>query len=124
MNDVMAAGCYAVARRRNLRIPEDLSVVGFDNQNFAAYLCPGLTTVALPNRQIGVTAAQYLLKRLESDADIPAHTTLPCSRVLRDSAAACPGGVAGKDVVERAFSPSGRPGPPSRRRWPGRRRAR
>lgn len=92
MNDVMAAGCYAVARRRNLRIPEDLSVVGFDNQNFAAYLCPGLTTVALPNRQIGVTAAQYLLKRLESDADIPAHTTLPCSLVLRDSAAACPGG--------------------------------
>lgn len=87
MNDVMAAGCYATASRMGLRIPEDLSVVGFDNQLFASYLYPSLTTVALPNKQIGFTAAQHLLWKLEGRQDVPANTILPCQVILRGSAA-------------------------------------
>ena len=85
MNDVMAAGCYAQAARMGLRIPEDLSVVGFDNQIFAAYLYPPLTTVALPNKQIGLTAAQHLLWKLEGKNDIPLTTVLPCQVIRRES---------------------------------------
>lgn len=85
MNDVMAAGCYATASCRGLRIPEDLSVVGFDNQLFASYLYPSLTTVALPNKQIGLTAAQHLLWKLEGRADVPSMTTLPCQVIFRES---------------------------------------
>ncbi len=85
MNDVMAAGCYAVACRKGLRIPEDLSVVGFDNQIFAEYLYPSLTTVALPNKQIGQTAARHLLGKLEGIEDIPAKTTIPCNLMVRGS---------------------------------------
>ena len=85
MNDVMAAGCYATASRMGLRIPDDLSVVGFDNQLFASYLYPSLTTVALPNKQIGLTAAQHLLWKLEGRQDVPATTTLPCQVILRGS---------------------------------------
>jgi LacI family transcriptional regulator len=88
MNDAMAAGCYAAAARRGLRIPDDLSVTGFDNQQFSDYLIPPLTTVALPMRQIGLTAAQHLLWRLEGRADVPVNTTLPCQVILRASTAA------------------------------------
>ena len=74
----MAAGCYATASRMGLRIPDDLSVVGFDNQIFASYMYPSLTTVALPNKQIGLTAAQHLLWKLEGRQDVPSSTVLPC----------------------------------------------
>lgn len=87
MNDVMAAGCYAQAARKNLRIPENLSVVGFDNQVFASYLFPPLTTLALPNKQIGLTAAQHLLWKLDGNPDVPARTVLPCQIILRESSA-------------------------------------
>ncbi|MCE5342093.1 MAG: LacI family transcriptional regulator [Eubacteriales bacterium] len=87
MNDVMAAGCYAAAYKRKLSIPEDLSVVGFDNQPVASFLYPNLTTVALPNKKIGLTAAKHLLWRLEGREKIPANTTLPCTVIVRDSTA-------------------------------------
>lgn len=91
MNDAMAAGCYAQAALQGLRIPDDLSVVGFDNQSFAAYLYPPLTTVALPNKQIGLTAAQRLLWKLEGKPDVPANTVLPCELMVRESTRALPG---------------------------------
>lgn len=88
MNDLMAAGCYAAIKRRELRIPEDVSVVGFDNHEIASYLYPGLTTMALPNTEIGHTAAQQLLKRLEGQALDSPVTTLPCHIIRRDSSTA------------------------------------
>ena len=87
MNDVMAAGCYATASRLGLHIPDDLSVVGFDNQLFASYLYPSLTTVALPNKQIGLTAAQHLLEKIGGSTGVPASTALPCQVILRGSTA-------------------------------------
>jgi len=90
MNDPMAAGCYAAIKRRGLTIPSDISVVGFDNREIASCLYPGLTTVALPNKQIGTIAVKHLLQRLGGQPDVPARTTLPCSIITRDSCAPCP----------------------------------
>ena len=87
MNDPIAAGCYAAAERHGLKIPADLSVVGFDNREVASCLYPGLTTVALPNKQIGFTAAKHLLQRLEGQVETPASTSLPCNIILRESTA-------------------------------------
>jgi LacI family transcriptional regulator len=87
MNDPMAAGCYAAAHRRGLSIPEDVSVVGFDNREVASCLYPGLTTVQLPNHQIGYAAAQSLLKRLDGLDPVPEEALLPCSIIPRDSTA-------------------------------------
>ena len=84
MNDLMAAGCYGAIRRRGLNIPEDISVVGYDNREIASCLYPSLTTVVLPNRQIGYTAAEQLLQRLRHQA-APSGTVLPCSIIRRDS---------------------------------------
>lgn len=61
MNDIMAYGVYQYASETGLRIPEDLSVIGFGNLPFSGYAIPPLTSVSLPLHQIGYTAAQALL---------------------------------------------------------------
>lgn len=62
-NDEMAAGVYHAARARGLSIPEDLSVVGFDDSALAARLWPPLTSVRLPIRDMGRFAAEKLIER-------------------------------------------------------------
>lgn len=62
LNDTMAAGVLATARRRGLDVPGDVSVTGFDDVRVAADLGPGLTTVRLPLHDIGTTAVQLALK--------------------------------------------------------------
>ncbi len=62
LNDEMAAGVYKAAYRLGLRIPEQLSVVGFDDSPIASRLWPSLTTVRLPIRDMGLRAAALLLQ--------------------------------------------------------------
>jgi LacI family transcriptional regulator len=72
-NDEMAAGVYKAAYRLGLRIPEDLSVVGYDDSPLASRLWPWLTTVRLPIRDMGRLAASKLLPsmpRAEADSSI------------------------------------------------------
>ena len=90
-NDRMAMGVYHAAAERGLRIPEDLSVVGFDNQELIADgLLPGLTTVALPHYDMGAWAADTLVRRIEAP-DTPAEQTLlGCPLVERGSVAPPP----------------------------------
>ncbi|WP_168218366.1 LacI family DNA-binding transcriptional regulator [Nocardioides eburneiflavus] len=85
-NDRMAMGLYQAAAERGLRIPEDLSVVGFDNQELIADgLRPGLTTVALPHYEMGAWAVETLIRRL-GDPDIaPEQVLLRCPVVARAS---------------------------------------
>lgn len=60
-NDRMAMGAYDAIKERGLRIPDDIAVIGFDNQELiAAYLRPGLTTVALPFESMGATGVDML----------------------------------------------------------------
>ncbi len=60
-NDEMATGAYVAAREAGLRIPEDISIVGFDDTPIAGRLWPGMTTVRLPIREMGRAAARLLL---------------------------------------------------------------
>lgn len=87
-NDRMAMGVYHAAAERGLRIPEDLSVVGFDNQELIADgLRPGLTTVALPHYEMGAWAVDALIRRIESPEAEPEQVLLPCPLVVRESVA-------------------------------------
>lgn len=65
MNDIMAYGVYQYAASAGLRIPEDLSVIGFGNLPYSSYAIPPLTSVALPLHEIGYTAASALLENRE-----------------------------------------------------------
>jgi LacI family transcriptional regulator len=92
-NDRMAMGAYRAAGELGLKIPEDLSVVGFDNQQLIAEnLHPALTTVALPHYEMGAWATENLIDAIEGKTDLSLFAThptvLPCPLVLRDSVAA------------------------------------
>lgn len=86
-NDRMAMGVYRAARHRGLRIPQDISVIGFDDQEFLAdALDPPLTTVALPHREMGRWAVETLLDEPPGPAAAPPDTVLmPCPLVRRES---------------------------------------
>jgi len=64
-NDIAAVGAIRAIHEHGLRVPEDVSVVGFDDIDSAAYQHPGLTTIRQPLRQMGKMAAQTVLKRIE-----------------------------------------------------------
>ncbi len=90
-NDEMAAGLYKAAHLRGLNIPNDLSVVGFDDTPIASRIWPSLTTVRLPIRDMGRMAADKLIARVhrhESSAE--ADSTVLPHLVLRGSSAKLP----------------------------------
>ena len=88
-NDQMAVAVIMVAARIGLKVPEDLSVIGFDNTPIARNIWPGLTTVAQPFDQIGASAVAYFnLKPSlsgQTTTEILGHTL-----VMRESTAAAP----------------------------------
>lgn len=87
-NDRMAMGAYDAIRKNRLSIPEDIAVVGFDNQEIiAAHLHPGLTTFQLPHYEMGKWAVEYLLSVIDDpEKKHPVQAMLPCPLVERESA--------------------------------------
>ena len=67
-NDMTALGAMRAIRLRGLRVPEEISVVGFDDLFFASYMQPPLTTVRQPMRRMGQLAMESLVKLMSGDA--------------------------------------------------------
>ena len=65
MNDLMAVGAMDAIRESKLRVPEDISVVGFDNREVSKFVFPKLTTVEIDLKAIGYTAAQMVTQKLD-----------------------------------------------------------
>jgi DNA-binding LacI/PurR family transcriptional regulator len=86
-DDVIAAGLYLAARESGLRIPRDLSVVGFDDMDFARVLEPPLTTVALDAEQLGASAFELLDGRM-AGRRTRRRVVLPADLLVRGSTAA------------------------------------
>jgi LacI family repressor for deo operon, udp, cdd, tsx, nupC, and nupG len=84
-NDGMAIGVIQTAKRHGRRVPEDLSVVGFDDIQFARYTDPPLTTVAQPMREIGEGTVRLLLEILDGNEIAPVSITLPHTLMVRGS---------------------------------------
>jgi LacI family transcriptional regulator len=70
-NDVLAMGALVECRATNIRVPEEISIVGFDNLEFAAHLDPPLTTMEVPAAQMGERAAEFLLRRASGKSALP-----------------------------------------------------
>lgn len=83
-NDILALGALAECQARGLRVPEDVSVVGFDNIEFAAHANPPLTTIDVPAEEMGKSAAAYVLGFL-SGQDVTFHNPVEVELILRDS---------------------------------------
>ncbi len=88
-NDLSAIRVIEIARELGLRVPEDLSVVGFDNVPEAANAVPALTTVAQPLHQMGAEAVRLLLGLLAGGTSED-HLLLPATLVVRASTAPPP----------------------------------
>ncbi len=88
-NDISALGAIRALRESGLQIPEDVSVVGFDDIQSAAYQNPGLTTVRQPLREMGRTAAEILLRRISRPGiDLHDRYTVEPELVVRETT--CP----------------------------------
>ena len=85
-SDVVAFGAIAAIREAGLRVPHDISIVGFDDIALAAYFDPPLTTVRLPAYDLGVAAGKALLDRV-AGRTVPDRTQLPTELVVRSSTA-------------------------------------
>jgi LacI family repressor for deo operon, udp, cdd, tsx, nupC, and nupG len=86
-NDEIAIGAIMEAKARGLRVPEDLSVVGFDDIEMGQICDPPLTTIYQPRREMGRKALETLSRLVEAPGRRPADTLLDYKLVVRDSAA-------------------------------------
>jgi LacI family transcriptional regulator len=87
-NDMMALGAYDALKERGLRIPEDVSVVGYDDREVAQFMRPPLTTVVLPHSEMGLQAAETLIDAAAGSAGRQPQIKVECTLVDRDSVAA------------------------------------
>lgn len=89
-NDISAIGAIRALREAGLRVPEDVSVVGFDDIQSAAFHNPGLTTVRQPLRKMGELAAETVLRRISRSSNVPYPKviTVDPELVVRESTAA------------------------------------
>jgi LacI family transcriptional regulator len=86
-NDRLAIGCYDALEHRSLRCPEDISIVGFNDMPFIDRLRPPLTSVRVPQREIGTVAADLLLKQLSDGSRRHREILLAPTLVVRGSTA-------------------------------------
>lgn len=84
-NDIQAIGAYRALYERGLRVPEDMSVVGFNDVTMAALLTPALTTVRQPIREMGALATRMLLRIAAGEAPQNTRAELATSLVVRES---------------------------------------
>ena len=84
-NDVMAMGAMDAVRNRGLRIPEDISIIGFDDIPQASLIHPALTTINQPLEKMGRVATQMLLDLLQKSERVADRMELPTQLIVRDS---------------------------------------
>jgi DNA-binding LacI/PurR family transcriptional regulator len=82
-SDEMAFGAIKSIRKRGLRVPEDISVIGFDDHEFSATM--GLTTIAQPPRFLGQLAASQILAAIEKHESALGKISVPTTLVIRES---------------------------------------
>lgn len=84
-SDVMALGALSLAKRRGLRVPEDLSIVGFDNIALSEFCDPPLTTVSQPRFDIGREGMLLLLEQMQGRNVNSGSRLLDCELIVRGS---------------------------------------
>lgn len=87
-DDVAAIGAIRAIHEHGLRVPQDISVVGFDDIQSAAFYNPSITTIRQPLLQMGALAARILLQRVRGQTDVPAALPVLPELVIREST--CP----------------------------------
>lgn len=90
-NDLVALGCYDVAAERGIGIPDDVSVIGYNDIVFTDRFAPPLTSIRIPHYEIGVRAAELVLGAIEDPGSVRMSLRLPPELRVRGSTAPPPG---------------------------------
>jgi len=104
-NDISALGAMAALREAGHQVPEDVSVMGFDDIEFASIVFPALTTIRQPLQEMGATAAELLLRKLAKDESVQNIRVRP-ELIVR--ASTCPPLLASSTGARRRTSKSPR----------------
>lgn len=88
-NDLMSIGVLKALQESGRKIPDDVSVIGFDNIPESRFLNPSLSTVEMPTRRLGQAAAEVLLSALDGKALGPQKLVIPVELIIRDSTGPC-----------------------------------
>lgn len=91
-NDILAYGALQECLWQNLRVPEEISITGFDNIEMAAHCRPGITTLNVPAFELGQRAGGILLAASAADT-LPEHVCIDLELIVRDTTAPPPGGL-------------------------------
>ncbi|HET7457889.1 MAG TPA: LacI family DNA-binding transcriptional regulator [Gemmatimonadaceae bacterium] len=105
-NDLVAVGVYRALRELGLRVPDDVSVVGFDDIPLCEYLACPLTTVRVPKFEMGETAARMLVEQIEAAEAIPPKKVFVDATLVVRASTAPPPGVAATAAALAKSSPS------------------
>lgn len=89
-NDMLALGCLDATKELGLRVPEDISITGYDDIQFLDRMSPALTTVHVPKYEMGALATQKLLDMIAGDDSSASIVRVQPSLVVRNSTAAAP----------------------------------
>ena len=89
-NDLAAIGAIRALQESGLRVPHDVSVVGFDDIQTAAFNTPSLTTVRQPLQRMGEIAAETLIRHIEGQEDVPSKIAIEPTLVIRESSGPAP----------------------------------
>jgi DNA-binding LacI/PurR family transcriptional regulator len=100
-NDVSAIGAIRALREAGLRVPQDVSVVGFDDVQSAAFQNPGLTTVRQPLRTMGMLAAEALVRQIAAHPEHPPSKQLVVDPELVVRESTCPPPVKSREKRKR-----------------------
>ena len=92
-SDTMAVGALRALRNANLRVPQDIALVGFDDMPFAAHTDPPLTTIRQPVHRAGAIAAEELIDLIATPRSEPRQIILPTELVVRESCGHSSGAV-------------------------------
>jgi DNA-binding LacI/PurR family transcriptional regulator len=87
-DDIVAATAMKAIQEAGLQVPQDIAVIGIDDQHFCTYLNPALTTVRLPVPEAGKRAVEMVLDRIAGKRTEAEHVLLPCSLIVRESCGA------------------------------------
>ena len=87
ITDSAAIGVIQTLKKFNIKIPEDIAVVGFSNSSHSTIIEPSLTTIDQPGETIGKTAVKYLIEEIDSETEILIHKTIVIkgNLIIRDS---------------------------------------
>ncbi|MED4599346.1 LacI family DNA-binding transcriptional regulator [Paenibacillus validus] len=84
-NDIMAIGVMQAARKRHLTVPDELSVIGFDNTQMCTIVVPELSSIAMPVHELGKKAIDMLIDKIERQANLKQNIKMPPQLVIRNS---------------------------------------